>query len=121
MVLTISPIQVFGLVLIVLAMSKTIADFHRHRETKIMFGFWMILWVTIIILTIFPELTELARKFLLGPNQSVGTIIGTGMIFLIFLVYRIYIKTERIERILRERVSDLALNKIYHKFNNEKK
>lgn len=115
MVLTVSPIQGFGLILVVLAMSKTLADFHRKKESNVMFWFWMILWITIIILTIFPTITEVIRKLLLGPNQSIGTIIGTGMIFLVFLVYRIYIKTERIERLMREHASELALKKIYKK------
>lgn len=113
MELSVSPLQGIGLAIVILALTKTVADYHRKRESQIMFMFWMSIWVTTIILTLFPETTFIVKNYLLGPNQSIGSIIGTGMIFLLFLVYRIYLKTERIERLLREHASELALKKIY--------
>ncbi|NCO44260.1 DUF2304 family protein [Candidatus Berkelbacteria bacterium] len=113
MELNISPLQGIGLAIVVLALTKTVADYHRKRESRVMFTFWMSIWIATIILTLFPETTFIAKNYLLGPNQSIGSIIGTGMIFLLFLVYRIYLKTERVERLLREHATELALKNIY--------
>lgn len=113
MELSISPLQGIGLAIIILALTKTLADYHRKRESRVMFTFWTTVWIVTIILTIFPQTTAFVKNYLLGSNQSIGTIIGTGMIFLLFLVYRIYLKAERIERLLRTHASELALKKIY--------
>lgn len=112
MELNFSPLQIIGLFIGGLALSKTIADYHKRKESRVMFAFWLLVWLTVITITLFPKLTELIRNYLLGPGQSIGTMIGIGMIFLLFLIYRIYLKTERVERILQEHASDLALRKI---------
>jgi len=79
MELNISPLQGIGLAIVVLALTKTVADYHRKRESRVMFTFWMSIWIATIILTLFPETTFIAKNYLLGPNQSIGSIIGNDI------------------------------------------
>lgn len=116
MELNISPIQVIGVFIASLAISKLVADFRARKESRIMFTFWFCLWITVVTFVLYPDLTIYIKNWLLGPQQSVGTITGIGLVFLLFLIYRIYVKSERVERLLREHATKLAikdLEKIY--------
>ena len=121
MELSISPIQVIGIFVSSLALAKVIADYRRHLESRTMFIFWLFVWLTVAGVVIYPGFTIYIKDWLLGPNQSIGTIIGSGMIFLLFIVYRIYIKAERIERILKNHASDLALKDFIRDLRKKKK
>jgi len=47
---------------------------------------------------------------ILGPRRAgLGTFFGMGLVFLYFVVYRIYVKIERIEQNLTKTIQELAL------------
>lgn len=104
-----SIIQFLGLVLSFAAISKVIADYRKKQESRVMFIFWFLLWLGVIAIIISPGILDFLILKVLGPRQSIGTLLGFGMIVILFLVYRVYIKAERVERILKKYVSDLAL------------
>jgi hypothetical protein len=71
--------------------------------------FWILSWIVINVVTFSPK----AVSFLLddlGGRAGVGTILGLGMVFIYFVVYRIYVKADRIEKQMNKIVRDIALD-----------
>ena len=72
-----------------------------------MFLFWLTVWTGIVVVALFPSLVD----FLIagGGHVGPGTFIGMALVFLFFVVYRIYVKLERIEHSLAKTIQELAL------------
>lgn len=71
-----------------------------------MFGFWYVLWWGVIALTLFPQLID--RVF--GSGRSgVNTFMGLVIVILLYLNYRVYLKSDRTERALQELIKELAI------------
>ncbi len=107
-----SIIQFLGLVLSFAALGKVLADYRKKNESRTMLVFWLLLWLGVIVVIISPTILDFVIAKILGPRQSIGTLLGFGMIVLLFLVYRVYIKAERVERMLKKYVTDLALQEL---------
>ncbi len=92
-----------------LVLVKSFDDFRRRREPLPVFLFWLAAWLGVLVMAFFPGVTFWVRDHILGPQAGVGTILGIGNIFLLFLSYRIYVKADRTERVLNRLVTRLAL------------
>lgn len=110
-----SIIQFLGLSLSFAAILKVVADQRKKKESQIMFIFWLAIWTSVAVLIVYPSAIDLILLKILGPKQSIGTVLGFGMVVLLFLIYRLYIKMERVERTLKKYVTDLALQELKHK------
>ena len=66
-------------------------------------------WTLIVAVALFPSLVDLALSFS-GPERAgLGTFFGMAIVFLYFIVYRLYVKLERIEQNLTKAIQELAL------------
>ena len=92
-----------------MVMSKTFLDFRRKQENIIMFLFWSITWVIIIYFSLFPEKVESTMSVIGMQKAGMGTFLGLSIIFVFFIMYRIYNKANRVENKLRELVTKLGL------------
>lgn len=104
-------IQAFAAFLAALVISKTWADFRRGSENLPIFIFWASAWVMITIVAFFPQLIDRFTVLLGGQIIGIGRIFGMALVFLFFVIYRVYVKADRIERELVGLVRDLALGK----------
>jgi len=98
----------FGLIVI----SKTMIDFRKKEEHWQMFLFWLAIWLGIIIVAFYPMLIDQIISHFGVGNYTIGQIAGIGFVFIMFIVYRVYIKAHRIERQLNKLIRDLALKDI---------
>ena len=101
--------QVFSVFLAAIAISKSYVDFRARKESFQMFLFWTLTWVMIMIVALFPSLVDLLLSSAGGGRAGLGTFLGMGLVFLFFVVYRIYVKVERIEEKVIRTVQELAL------------
>ena len=74
-----------------------------------MLAFWTGTWLLIIVFALFPTLVDFLLSFSRGQRIGLGTFFGMALVFLYFVVYRIYVKLERIEQNLTKVVQELAL------------
>lgn len=98
----------FGLIVI----SKTWLEFRKKNESIVMSLFWIIIWASIIVLSLFPALIDQLGSLLGDKSNSINTFIGAAFIFLFFITYRIYTKANRLERQMHEMVMKLGLKDI---------
>lgn len=108
-------IQAFSAFLGALVISKSWNDFRRGRETLPVFLFWASTWVIIIILAFFPILVDRISQALGGQIIGMGRIFGMALAFIFFVLYRIYLKANRVEKKMDELVRNIALKSISRK------
>ena len=104
--------KIIALVLGLIVISKSLIDFRKKEEHWQMFLFWLSIWIGIIIIAFDPMLiSQIISHFGTG-NYTIGQIAGIGFVFIMFIVYRIYIKAHRIERQLNQLIRDLSLKDV---------
>ncbi|TSC92878.1 MAG: hypothetical protein CEN89_396 [Candidatus Berkelbacteria bacterium Licking1014_7] len=108
-------IQAISAFLAGLVISKSWNDFRRGREALSVFIFWVIAWGLIVLLAFFPILVDKITFALGGQIIGMGRIFGIALVFVFFVVYRVYLKSDRVETELNELVRKIALKKISRK------
>ena len=98
----------FGTIVI----TKTMIDFKKKQENWQMFLFWLVIWLGIIIIAFDPMLIGQIISHFGAGSYTIGQIAGIGFVFIMFIVYRVYIKAHRIERQLSKLIRDLALKDV---------
>lgn len=101
--------QFLSAFLAVLVVTKSYTDFRRGKESRSMFLFWTIAWIAILLVAFFPnKIDEISFRFG-GRGTGVGKFLGMALVFVFFVVYRIYVKADRIERMFQRFVKEQAL------------
>ncbi|MFA6423034.1 MAG: DUF2304 domain-containing protein [Patescibacteria group bacterium] len=104
--------KVFSIILGLMVISKTLLDFKKKQESLIMFIFWTVTWAIIIYLGLFPaEIDKTINR--LGMNKTgTGTFFGMSLVFLFFVIYRVYHKANRLELKLKDMTMKLGLKDV---------
>ena len=102
--------QIFSLILATITISKSYVDFRARRESLPMFVLWTLTWTTIVVVALFPSIVDV----LLVPGgqagqAGIGRFLGMALVFLFFLIYRVYVKLERLEQQITTLVQEIAL------------
>jgi hypothetical protein len=98
--------QVFSLFLAVVAISKSYVDFRSRRESLQMFVLWTLMWAGIVFVALVPSVVDVVLG---GSNAGVGRLLGMALVFVVFLLYRVYAKVERLEQKITALVQEIAL------------
>jgi hypothetical protein len=98
-----------------IAISKTFLDYKKKQESLIMFLFWSLTWLAVIIISFRPLLIDFIAGKIGGRNGGTTTFIGMALIFILYVLYRVYQKSNRIELQLREMTTKLGLKDISKK------
>jgi hypothetical protein len=102
-------VKVFSLALAVIAISKSYVDFRARTESLQMFLLWSLTWITVVIVALFPSIVDVLLAYSASGRVGLGTFFGMGLVFVLFVVYRIYVKLERVEQKLIKTIQELAL------------
>ena len=101
--------KIFSLLLAAIAISKSYVDFRAKVESLQIFILWVITWTGIVIIALFPTIIDVLISSFGGGRTGLGTFFGMALVFLFFIVYRMYVKIERIEQNLIKTIQELAL------------
>ena len=99
--------QIFSVILAVITVSKSYVDFRARRESLQMFVLWAITWASIVLVALFPSIVDVLTKD--GGQAGIGRVLGMALVFLFFLLYRVYVKLERVEQQITALVQEIAL------------
>jgi hypothetical protein len=100
--------QLFLLGLVVLAMGLVVL---RYRQRKIgAFGFflWLVLWLGAATVIAFPDSTKVAAR-LFGIGRGVDLVLYVSVILILYLIFRVYVRLEQLDREITQIVRALAL------------
>ena len=102
-------VEYLSVVLAGIVISKSYVDFRGKTESLQMFVFWIATWSAIVVVALFPSIVETLIDYFGGGRTGLGTFFGMGLVFLFFIVYRMYVKIERLEQKLTKTIQELAL------------
>ena len=101
--------RILSVILAAIAVSKSYVDFRARRESLQIFVFWLVTWTGIVVVALFPSIIDVILVTFGGGRTGLGTFFGMAIVFLFFVVYRIYVKVDRIQQTLTKTIQDLAL------------
>src|SRR5580765_1639500 len=101
--------KIFSLVLAAIVISKSYVGFRNRVESIKILLFWVFTWAMIVIVAMFPSVIDFMIASFGGGRTGLGTFFGMGLVFLFFVVYRMYVRLGRIEHNLTKTIQELAL------------
>ncbi len=104
--------RVLATVFALIVLSRSIVDYRNRKESFQMTVFWIIVWLAIAIIAFFPSTVDTAIRLFGGNKTGLGTVFGMGLVFIMFVSYRIYVKANRIEKNLNELSRNFALQTV---------
>ena len=102
-------VKLFSVALAAIAISKSYVDFRARVESLQMFLLWSLTWITVVVIALFPSIVDIILAYSASGRAGLGTFFGMGLVFVLFVVYRIYVKLERVEQKLVKTIQELAL------------
>jgi len=105
--------MLYQVLVVFIAIVAVLLVFNRYNEKKTSFQtfiLWLILWVLLAIFAIVPEPSNLLARFL-GIGRGLDLMLIFGLIFVYYLVFRIYLKIEKINQDITELVRKIAIEK----------
>lgn len=98
---------------IIIGIIGIIYTFIRFRESKMSLGMliiWSLIWIILIILSIFPTATGFFAN-LTGIGRGLDVILILGLIGCYYLIFRIYNMIEKMEQEITHLVREMALHR----------
>lgn len=102
-------VKCFSVALAGIAISKSYVDFRARRESLQMFLLWSLTWTGVVVVALVPSIVDVILAYSASGRAGLGTFFGMGLVFVLFVVYRIYVKLERVEQNLIKTIQELAL------------
>lgn len=107
-------IQVFLVISLILALIFTWKRFRQGAITLVEGIFWSLAWLCGIAITMLPWITErLADIF--GVGRGVDLVLYSGVAILFFMVFKLFLSYEKLERLLTKMVQENALKDLPEK------
>ena len=85
----------------------------RYRQTAISLKeaiLWSVLWLGGVAVTLIPKITE-HLAYVFGVGRGVDLILYLAVAIQFYLIFKLFINNEKLERILTKLVQDNALSK----------
>jgi len=106
----ISIIRIVAVVFGIFALSRAFLRF-RGKEIGISeFFFWSVTWLLLLLLAVFPQYTPIVSKQL-GIERGVDVFVYGGVMLLFYLVFRIYVRLEKMDQGITRLVQEIAKKK----------
>jgi len=103
-------LEILIILFAIFAISRSYLRFRNSAESMWEFILWILIWFSIVIVVLFPEITSIPAG-LLGIGRGIDFAIYVSIIFLVYSVYRIYSKIEKIEQDITKLTRDMAVKK----------
>lgn len=100
--------QVLLVFLVVLAVGGVIAKYREGRIGVAAFLFWMLLWSAAVLVILFPDSTIIVARSL-GIGRGVDLVLYLSVILILYLIFRLYVRIEQMERDLTQVVRSIAI------------
>ncbi len=102
-------IQIFGIIFSLFAWSRA---FLRYKDKKVSarsLFLWSVVWVSIIVVALYPELISSAANFL-GIGRGMDVLIYVSIIVIFYLMFRLYVMMDAQNQEITSLVREIAIN-----------
>jgi hypothetical protein len=101
-------IQVLVVLFVLFAWSRA---FFRMRDKNISIGgfsFWSMIWIAVLIVTLFPGLTTIVSEFV-GIGRGMDLVVYASIVLLLYLMFRLYVHVDLQSREITKLVREIAI------------
>jgi hypothetical protein len=109
--LNILGIQIVGICFAVVFLYLTYINKKREELNSAESIFWMVLWVCLLIISIYPTMLNFIVKDVLNVSRTLDFFIITAFLMMFGIIYYIFINTKRTVNKVEKLVRNLALKK----------
>ncbi len=93
------------------AISRTVRQFRKGALTIAWLIVWIVFWILVSAVAFSPNTTNIFARFV-GVGRGVDFIIYVSIIALFYLVFRLFVKIEDVEREITRLVRKLAIEEV---------
>lgn len=95
----------------VFAIARAVSQYKQGKLPRLLLVFWTLFWLAVGVVGVLPQTTQIAAG-LVGVGRGADLVIYVSIIALFYLVFRLYVKIEDVERQITRLVRKLALEDI---------
>ncbi len=106
----VSLIQVVVVAFAVFAISRVIFRFKDRKMSAPAFTLWMLIWIAAIVVILLPG-TSFFFADILGIQRGADFVVYISIIALFYLVFRLYVKIDSVEKNVTKIVREAAIRK----------
>jgi hypothetical protein len=106
----ISAVQVIAVVFALFAWSRVLIRFKDHQIKMSSLFLWSIVWVGLIAAALLPETPRILAK-IVGVQRPVDALIYGSIIILLYMTFRLYVKSENDNQEITRIVRALAIER----------
>lgn len=85
-----------------------IYQFKKDSFSNMVVSLWLLIWLAIIIITLFPDLTTVVAN-IFGIGRGLDSVYIISILFLFYIIFKLYNMVEKEKKRINELVSELAL------------
>ncbi len=105
-----SLIQIIVILFVVFALSRAFLRFKDKKISNMEFVFWVIVWLAVLTVVFRPEITNVFANYL-GIERGIDVVIYLGILLLFYLMFRLYVKIDVLEKNITKVVRKEAIEK----------
>ncbi len=113
-------IQVIIIIFALFALSRAMLRFRDNKLGRNEFLFWAGLWTAAIIISFIPSILGVFSGRI-GTTSGLDLVLYLSIIALFYLMFRLYVRTEALEKEITSVVRELAINPEKKKRQKKKK
>jgi len=101
-------IKFFVILFVLFAISRVVVRYRKNEISSRELFVWSVFWVVVLSATLWPKTTDIiAQAF--GVGRGADFLIFVSIIVLFFLIFKIIVKVEKIERDITKIVRKVAI------------
>ena len=86
-------LQIIITLFAIFAISRSYLRFKKNNESFGEFILWICIWISIVIVVLFPKITAIPA-LLLGVDRGIDVMVYLSIVFLFYSIYRVYSNIE---------------------------
>ena len=107
----IKPIQVIAIIFAIFLLVKVILRLKNKKLTLNEFLFWSTMWVLLILLSIFPQVSDRIANFF-GFGRGLDFFIVSSILLMFYLIFRVISKLEDMDAKITKLARNMALKEM---------
>ena len=104
-------IQILIIAFILFALARTFWQFRHGRLTLAWLIFWIAFWILAGVVVLLPQTTSIVAS-LVGVGRGADLVIYVSLLALFYLVFRLFVRIEEVEREITRFVRAIALEDV---------
>jgi len=104
-------VQILIAVFALFAIARAVSQYKQGRVPRTWLAFWVFFWLGAAIVAVLPWTTEVLAR-VLGVGRGVDAVMYVSLVVLFYLVFRLFVKVEDVERQITKLVRKVALEEV---------